>query len=416
MVAFKVTRCLPKISTKTYRLVIPPPLPVHASEEKDIFTLFNVNDAVKNIDNLYGVIQSKDDNQLIVKWQDNTIERIRKDNLDTGYLVKTQILPNTMQTIPIDTKNDKYTSDSDNISEHDSLIVDDANISEDISLDTAQDDIIADVDTTAEDIDLQKIKENKKIQDLETKLNNKSVMKVKEDVANELASLAVDKGMIDVEDLDMEALKIMAMSEEEFKNYQQQVLNYQQNGEVTSYKLDDDKYAGLSPKEREAQEQLDKLKMSGKYMPQSNSFNADYSRRSLSDIGNNTAAKNNRPISMEDSLLRLNNILDTDSRDNIHSHNVPTTAEIALNDPYDMSEYKTNVHAQDNYDINNSSIQPSMQKPTEFLHEPFEGITRPLSLGNDELTFEPTAASTNLGALLSQLDWSTPYKSAQNHK
>ena len=49
---------------------------------------FNKNDYVKNNNDLYGIIQEKNNNYMIINWNDNTYERIQLPILDKNYLIR----------------------------------------------------------------------------------------------------------------------------------------------------------------------------------------------------------------------------------------------------------------------------------------------------------------------------------------
>ena len=218
--ALRVTDCKPYIANKSYRLAIKP----YTHKKETVLSSFQLNDYVKNIDGLTGIIQSKDDAQVIVKWQDNTIERIRTNILDTGYLMKT--------------------SEPVKISEN-----------------------------------------SKKVKSLEKKLANKDLLKDKNLGANELVDLAIAKGIVEPEDKDMELLRIQSMSDNEFLLYQELVLTTDAiEGEVSSLSESNNDYTGLSPEEIRAHQELDKLKRSGRYIPSNPQCMSSSGSRSLSDI------------------------------------------------------------------------------------------------------------------------------------
>ena len=340
----KVTDCsIPVTKPKTFRLAISPPLPVHASENNNIITVFNINDYVKNKDNLYGIINLKTDDYIIVNWSDNTRERINTHLLEDDYLKKiteSEYKENVIEKLPKP--------------------------------------------------DVEKLKLEKQVKTLEAKLNNGKINQVKEKTAQEIIDLAIMKGLLDENDSDMEMVRILAMSDEEFEHYQQNILDTPAlNGDVYSAEeLKQEDYAGLSKQEIEAKQELAKLRMAGKVAsPISNNINTGESR-SLSDVKFDYS-NNQLPETMEESLLKAMNALDSNNDTWI--------------DPFENSSFENNISENNNsQNINqNKSINAS------FLNIPFEGPTKPLSLGANSPGMI-TPATSNFDALFSQLDWTMP--------
>ena len=353
--------------------------------------IFNENDYVKNSDGLVGKIQSKDDMQVIIKWNDGTSERVRLNMID-DYLSKAN--------------KDEFISDESN-----------------------------------KKVNLDEIVATKKIKDLENKLANKDVMAAKDAVATELANLAAKKGMIDDDDIDMEILRIISMSEDEFLKYQQAVLDYQaDDSEVTSYREDANvDYSGLSENEIRAQQELAKLKQLGKVDLPNRSVSTDSSStRLLNDIKlDNEYNIPQKEVSMEEALVEkfgdlFNVSLSSDQSANLRtilqnnfnnqltysnevnpidissSPTLPTQVEVEL---MPASSNENNQVVNDNF---LQSLSTNQQNQSDFLKVPFEGITKPLSLGTEELY--NITSSNPLVDSLKQLDWSTPITKINNRK
>lgn len=352
--------------------------------------IFNENDYVKNSDGLVGKIQSKDDMQVIIKWNDGTSERVRLNMID-DYLSKAS---------------------------KDEFILDESN----------------------KKINLDEIVATKKIKDLENKLVNKDVMVAKDAAATELANLAAKKGMVDEDDIDMEILRIISMSEDEFLKYQRAVLDYQaDDSEVTSYREDTNvDYSGLSESEIRAQQELAKLKQLGKVDLPNRSVSTDSaSRRLLNDIKlDNEYNIPQKEVSMEEALAeKFGDLFNVPSSSN-QSANRRTILQNNFNNqltysnevnPIDISssspptqvevELMPTSSNENNQVVNNDFLQNSstnQQNQSDFLKVPFEGITKPLSLGTEELY--NITSSNPLVDSLKQLDWSTPITKINNRK
>ena len=386
--ALRVTDCKPYIANKSYRLAIKP----STHKEETVLSSFRLNDYVKNIDGLTGIIQSKDDAQVIVKWQDNTIERIRTNILDTGYLMKT--------------------SEPVKISEN-----------------------------------------SKKVKSLEKKLANKDLLKDKNLGANELVDLAIAKGIVEPEDKDMELLRIQSMSDNEFLLYQELVLTTDAiEGEVSSLSESNNDYTGLSPEEIRAHQELDKLKRSGRYIPSNPQCMSSSGSRSLSDIRAESGISDlhnvQMPMKLEDSFYQqfggIFNSLpgqsqkmeQTASMNNQFVNNIDNQQidesfinELADSQTTDDDWCNFESSAENNFENNRmkriansnklslDTIIDQMQSSdndktriasSAFLNTPFIGITKPLSMGSEDNPCVQTPSNTSMNTLFQNLDWTTP--------
>lgn len=281
--------------TKKYKIVINPlhHHSVHANELSSKTIDLSLNDYVKNIDGLIGQVKKKTIETIIVAWNDNTFERIQTANLTNNYLqkvsnaeyvstIENQISPLQGSSINTAAK-DNTTNDEDE--DKDNFITDNSIKNDSIENNSIKNDFIKDLRmNTGIDIDNEKeeekineteklaIEENlnidkpenlkelqlqQKVTELEDKLHNKQVGQLKQTAAQELVQLAIDKGIIDENDKEIEIIKVMAFDDEAFNKYKDLVLNTTvDNGEVSSIP----EYEGLSPKEIEAHNMLNKIR------------------------------------------------------------------------------------------------------------------------------------------------------------
>ena len=373
MVNLKVTNMinnanLPKQTT--YKIAIDPnSLEVHASNEKSFHDLLNIkmNDKVKNTDGLEGIVSKKNNDTIFVNWNDNTIERIKLANITDGYLsyvdtIETQVSPLGTGTLNTALVDERTNSAEDNVNN----------------------------DTTLETKQLQK-----RIADLEEQLKNKQDNSIKKHATEEIVDLAIQKGMIDEDDKDLELLKVAAFDDDTFEQYQNEVLNFSTTGEVSSMQEDQTDIPGLSKQEIEAQNMLAKRKFElGISTPKQNNVDIKtVESRSTRDVGerNQITFENigqwEKPKSLEDALLSL----DDGSMDNLS---------------YD-SMFNDNSNNTDNANIIDDiagtyELEKTLHKQANVSH----GITKPLIMGQSTPAYmAPT--NSNFSELFSQLNWTT---------
>ena len=373
MVNLKVTNMinnanLPKQTT--YKIAIDPnSLEVHASNEKSFYDLLNIkiNDKVKNTDGLEGIVSKKNNDTIFVNWNDNTIERIKLANITDGYLsyvdtIETQVSPLGTGTLNTALVDERTNSAEDNVNN----------------------------DTTLETKQLQK-----RIADLEEQLKNKQDNSIKKHATEEIVDLAIQKGMIDEDDKDLELLKVAAFDDDTFEQYQNEVLNFSTTGEVSSMQEDQTDIPGLSKQEIEAQNMLAKRKFElGISTPKQNNVDIKtVESRSTRDVGerNQITFENigqwEKPKSLEDALLSL----DDGSMDNLS---------------YD-SMFNDNSNNNDNVNIIDDitgtyELEKTLHKQANVSH----GITKPLIMGQSTPAYmAPT--NSNFSELFSQLNWTT---------
>lgn len=155
-------------------------------------------------------------------------------------------------------------------------------------------------------IDMEKIEMKATIDELKDKITDKTVENIKNNEANKLIELAIEKNIIDDDDKEIEMTKILNMNDEEFNKYKNYIINYSLNGEVTSNNIDDSNLT-------EAERALKKIK-NGTF--KNSPVNVDFSKfssnsdtRDLSSIGTNVDYRNGfDENSVNDSII--NNLND----------------------------------------------------------------------------------------------------------
>ena len=199
---------------------------------------------------IIGEIKFIGSEKVAIVWEDNTRERIGFDearkNLEYIDDIQSIVAPTTSQMSYNPTVNRML----------DQAI---ASLDEDES-----DDEIIEVGSvegiliSEKEFDIEKIKMQRTINDLNDKLIGKKTDSMKEKVAKELVDVAIMKGIIDKDDLDLEIAKIMSFDDVEFENYKTSILDYETDGsEVIS------SYAPIQPEMTEAERMLARIKGNG---------------------------------------------------------------------------------------------------------------------------------------------------------
>ena len=337
---------------------------------------FNENDYVKNDNGLIGFIKSRDNNQIVVSWNDNTYERIQLANIN-NYLHKI-------------TKKDYIQENSVN---NDSF--------QDLSLIKEENSI-----NDKENInDMQK-----KIAELEDKLNNKQKNQVKYNAAKELVSLAISKGILDENDEEIEILKILSFSEEDFNKYKEMLLtsvsSINADEEVSSLTDDDNENIddGLSPEEKEAQQMLNKLR--GGNRKKLSFANADGESRSLKNLSqqsfmsnkityantNGGTTLNAQQVTLDDGLMSM--FADSSPSPSPQTDNFIRQASVTDNN-FDEASFNnlSESNQAENLSLDeifaSSSPQPQQQQTNSFLKTPLNGITKPLLIASSSDNINP---------------------------
>lgn len=166
--------------------------------------------------------------------------------------------------------------------------------------------VIAPMTPQISKIDMEKVEMKATIDELKNQITNKTVEDIKNNEANKLAELAIEKNIIDEDDKEIEIAKILNMDDEEFDKYKQYVIDYSLNGEVISDNIDDSNLT-------EAEKALKRIKSGTFKNPSANidfsNFSSNSDTRDLSSIGVNVDYRNGfDENSVNDSIINnLNN-------------------------------------------------------------------------------------------------------------
>lgn len=237
--------------------------------------------------------------------------------------------------------------------------------------------------------DFQKMLSNKEL----IKVNNISI-KPKKQIINanasveELVNLAIEKGIIDASDKELEMVKVEAFDKKTLNEYKKNILNFSTDGDV--YSLNENEVniqENISEEEKQAMQMLNKLRPK-KIQSTININNTDSrSLKHIKDTKNVTFANIDSleaPINFEDSLMKLaNNTTSNDIDNNFQD-------EMSLDDI--ISEIS-----------NESTIKQNNNKV--FLNTPLQGLTRPLITGVNKDNINPVNSA--FSELFSPEMWST---------
>jgi len=235
---------------------------------------FLVGDKVFNKKyNLKGRVQKIESDVLLVKYSDGTIERINKDNAINvlSYVddIQTAIDPMSPQI----SKNN-VEKIINNLAEAQELFKEE-NINEN--------------------------KYNMRINKEYEKLKVNKEKNIKEDKINKLINLGVSKGLIDKDEVELEKTKLSMMAEEDFKEYEDNIISYNSKSIVTS-KINQE----INPNLTEAERALLEIKNGNNVVA-----NIDYSK-----IPNSSKSRNLSDLTMSNNKLNhksnvmLNNMID----------------------------------------------------------------------------------------------------------
>ena len=323
----------------------------------------NINDYVKNNNNLYGIIKNKDDQYIVIAWNDNTYERIQLATLNKAYLTK---------------------------------------ISENEYVDTIESQISPLQGSSINTAFIQ----NASIQ-------NNNINKDKSEI-QKLVDLAVEKGIIDQNDVDVEITKIESFDDQAFKQYKDMVLNFVDDGEVTSLSNEEIDTSGLSPKEIQAQNMLKQLKHQHG-ISSTRQKNIDINTtdsRSLKDLNdqkitfantNNGTDINISTVSLEDSLM---NSLQNDNNIIQNNNNQLIDTEMDIDNIGFNNDINISLNEKNKEELSLDSIMnqlnnenKEMNKNNSFLGTPFNGITKPLLINSSDNINPVNAAFRDLFSL-----------------
>lgn len=239
-------------------------LPVETEEESVELIEVSLNDNFKPFqlitgrkvkhkeEGIIGEIKFIGNEKIAIVWDDNTRERMSldeaKNNLEYIDDIQTLVAPTTSQM--------SYNSGVNDLLDKAIATLENDEITDDIiEVGVVEGKIVAE-DT--ETIDIEKIKLQRKVNDLNNKLMNKTTNSMKEKIANEIVSLAIDKGIIDADELDIEIQKVLSFNDDEFENYKISILDYETDGSVIT-----STFAPIQQEMTEAEKMLAKIKGNG---------------------------------------------------------------------------------------------------------------------------------------------------------
>ena len=317
---------------------------------------FNINDYVKNNNNLYGIIKDKNDNYIIVNWNDNTYERLQIPLINKNYLIrisKNEYSDNInyvdtieSQISPLQTSTVNTASSQDNFTKND---------------------ITEDNFTKNQSISNNYTEPEQAIEKNAVKISKKGLSAENDNKITQLINLALNKGIIDPDEVETEKLKLTAFDDEALKQYEEMLNNTSDEGEVISLSESQIDTSGLSPQEAEAQNMLHKLKHQRGISTTSRQKNInvnDVNSRSLHDMEktaitymntNNGQTINNSQVSLDDSLLQAlsNNNYQSDNysnNNNYQSNNYQSDNDISNDNSFDID----NIDSNNNINFNNT--------------------------------------------------------------
>lgn len=309
-----------------------------------INNVINIDDYVKNnYNNLYGKVINKDNQYIVIAWDDNTYERI-----------KLEILDNSLIKISAKEYTDNVSTSENNLLKNDFL------------------------------------KNDKPVQPKPVKKNKTEI--------EQLVNLAVEKGIIDFNDIEVETAKIESFDAKALQQYKDMVTNFNDDGEVTSLSSEEIKtqnIQGLSPDEIKAQNMLQQLKQQRGIVParQKNIDVNNTDSRSLKDINNeqvtfintnNGTVVNKQRMSFEDSLFDSLQNDTTKFQDEIkdNNKNFKKDNDSSLDESFVNNESSINseTFVNDEEQLNSimNQLEEENKNTSNFLKLPFNGITKPL--------------------------------------
>ena len=372
---------------------------------------FSIGDYIAYKDDLdtIGKIISVDKNKYMIRWADNSIERIRFNNLNELQQVNKPLeVNNSIENIP-----EKQHKESKEQKKKGLTRKSDENI---VSNDSPS------ILKEAKEL-IQQHKENN---DNKQKAENDA----KYAAANEIVELGIQKGMIDKDDKDVELMTVSTLSDIEFEDYKQRVLAFNPlDAEVeslTERPVNPDEYAGMSEDEIEAKKMLEHLRGKGVAAFSSQSFQDSYDSsgpRNLKDLGEDSAMDklirqqansdtSNYKTQTQDLEENLYNLLGDKLRET-ESHQMN---EVFDNKPLKHVARRTN----DSYlsesfsqedDVNLDELFSTKKAAKHELKgfENLQGPTKPLVFGQSEPSYK-NPMNTSLSEMFANFDWSTTRK------
>ena len=387
---------------------------------------FSIGDYVAYKDDLdiVGKIISADNNKYIIRWADNSTERIRINNLSELQHVDKPAIER-----PIDDTTTNKVSDTESLKENSNDKVEEIpkSKSKRKGLTRKSDENIISNDSP------NVLKEAKELIQ-QHKENNDNKQKAENDAkyaaANEIVELGIQKGMIDKDDKDVELMTVSTLSDNEFEDYKQRVLAFNPlDAEVeslTERPVNPDEYAGMSENEIEAKKMLNHLRGKGAASFSANSFRNDSydtsGPRNLKDLGEDSAIdklirqQSNPDISnyktqtqdLEENLYNLlgNKLRETESHsmDEVFDNKPLKHVARRTNDSY-LSE---SFSQEDDVNLDELFSKKTAKHELKGF-ENLQGPTKPLVFGQSEPSYK-NPMNTSLSEMFANLDWSTTRK------
>ena len=376
-------------------------LKVRKEQEKRKAYKLNLKDnrnkyKVKNRFGWLGDIISKNDDSITIKWNNDTTEFIRFAVLEKDYLTYVDSTENIVN--PLGPKSsDELTTEAN--------VKGERKVNDNIDTNTNTNDIYnnIDINTNTDNIDLEKEQLKKEIRDLKNDREQTAINKVKKTAAEEIVDLAISKGMIAEDEKDLELLKVTSFSDEDFKQYENSVINYNIKDNVESLKKESIDTTGMSKKQAEAYEMLQRIKSEGGVTYTGDfSYTNNNETRILKDVveKNDVTFDNighfKKPESLEEALLKL----DIDSNDKILNDKNFNNKSFKTQDTQEFNDLEDSFQEDSEDNLEDGNIKTASHK----LAEPLTGITKPLLLGQEKSGFQALANSP-YNELLGGLDW-----------
>lgn len=225
-------------------------------------------------------------------------------------------------------------------------------------------------------IDIEKIKLEMKIEDLQNKLSKNKSEELKNTLAEQLAQLAIDKGIIDIDDKDIEILKILSFSEDDFNNYKKEIMEYEINGEVISK----DKPA-IKEIKTEAELALEKFRYGG----------------------SNTSTYNDNSSNMDLSNNCEKRTLIADKKFGIDNYKIKDTSDAICDNLENILFTKTAINNENIIDNNENIIDNSENNSFDFSgFKNLQGITKPIQITASQ---QSTPFNGGYRDFFDSLDW-----------
>lgn len=247
----------------TYKVNVAPKEIIEAKAAATASSTFKVGCRVRHVEEgILGEIKFIGSDRVAIVWADHSRERMSlaeaQDTLeyvdDTQSLVSplSPQISDRMEEIPEDEK--EKTKINDIVNEAISALDDESGQEPN-----------GEEQTT--DIDIEKIKMQRKINNMEQQLTAKQTNNMKESIAREVIELAIKKGMVEEDNFDLEIMSVTMLNDEDFAAYKQSVIDYKDDGHriESDGPIDPAELDGLSPEERAAKQELKKLRKTSSF-------------------------------------------------------------------------------------------------------------------------------------------------------